>query len=73
MRISDEILALVIGLIASITVELGILSIVWLGWRWLIPHIFPGGQENIIRPSYWLFVGSFMLLNVISRLVFGRK
>lgn len=52
--------------IASVVILLmGIYAAIWGLWCWVLPKIWPTGPENIINPSFWLFVGGLFLIRFI--------
>lgn len=67
-------------LVAAVAIGCGFIGIVlgawWLIWYlWLIvvPAIWPTGPEILIHPSYWGFVGGWILMVLIGRAIFGAR
>lgn len=69
MTVLAYILLFVIIVIPAI---LGIWWLLWQLWLIVLPAIWATGPENLIRPSYWLFVGMLLLLSFIGRVLFGN-
>ena len=44
---------------------LGFWWMVWLLWCFVLPQVYPTGPEGLIRPSYWLFAGMWVLLGLV--------
>jgi hypothetical protein len=58
---------------AGIAVALVIYWLFWLLWCAVMPAIWVGGPQNIVEPSFWLFVGVCILISFIGRQFFGDR
>jgi len=77
---SDTILdmVLIVVLIVSIIVTivgiiLGVYWLFWSLWCFVLPQIWPTGPKNFIEPSYWLFVGTAILVSWVARIFKGES
>jgi hypothetical protein len=52
---------------------LGIWWLLWKLWLFVLPAIWSDGPENIIRPTYWLFAGMWVLMIFIGRMFRGSR
>lgn len=67
------IIALVLSF-AFISLVLGVIyGAIWWLYISVVPVLWPSGPENLIRPGFWLFVGSFVLISLICKGIFGSK
>lgn len=62
-----------IGLVLYIAINLIVIALLWLLYTWAMPQLWIGGPENLVNPGYWLFTGSWVLLGLVGRRVFGRS
>lgn len=53
--------ALVLGLLC------GFYALVWLLWCFVLGAIWPDGPQAIVNPSFWLFVGGWVLISMILK------
>lgn len=67
-----KVVLFVITWVLIIGVALGVVSLIWWGWSWVLPQIWPDGPANVIRPNYWLFVVAWMLFGTIMNAIRGR-
>lgn len=73
---SDSLAKLIVygaAIIVSIAAIFGIMWLIWSLWCWVLPQIYPSGPANLLAPSYWLFVGTWVLVSFVGRLIFGRS
>lgn len=61
------LIAFVVGLV------LGIWWLIWSLWSWVLPQIWPTGPQAIVAPSYWLFVGLWVLLGLVGSVFRSNK
>jgi len=55
----------IVAIASVIVLLLAIYSAIWGLWCWVVPMLWPTGPENIISPSFWLFVGALFLIRFI--------
>lgn len=68
-----KLAALVAVLPIIVAIVLGVFYLLWCAWCWVLPQIYPSGPENLIKPSYWLFVVAWVLASWVGRAIFGGK
>jgi len=66
------IILAVLGIAAIVCLVMGVWWLFWSLWTWVLPQVWATGPENLIRPSYWLFVGMLLILSLIGRALFGH-
>ena len=49
----------------AVALVLGFWWMVWLLWCFVLPQVYSTGPEGLIRPSYWLFAGMWVLLGLV--------
>lgn len=54
-------------------IVLGVYWLLWLLWCWALPQLWPSGPETLLQPGYWLFSGSWLLIALLGRAVFGSR
>jgi hypothetical protein len=69
-----KLLAYVFLFIAIVVpLVLGAWWLIWKLWLFVLPAIWATGPENLINPSYWLFVGMLVLVSLVGNALFGRS
>lgn len=43
--------------------------LLWSLWCFVLPQVYPTGPEGLIRPSYWLFVGMWLLFLLVVMII----
>lgn len=66
------ILLIAVALGSVVGLLLGIWWLIWSLWIFVLPQIWTTGPQNFINPSYWLFVGAWVLAGLIGRGLFKR-
>lgn len=66
-------MAALFGLLIGVGLVLLIMSGIWWLWCAVVPVLWPTGPEQLINPSYWLFVGAWLLASLVGRAIFGRS
>ena len=66
-----ELLMVLLCVVAIVGIVLGVYWLIWCLWTWVLPQVWATGPENIINPSFWLFVGCCLIISFVGRLVFG--
>lgn len=51
-------------------VILGVFWLIWSLWCFVVPALFPSIAPQFADPSYWLFVAAWILVGLVSRVVF---
>lgn len=57
--------------VLTVVLILAVAGMWWAIWCYVMPEIWPTGPENLIRPSFWLFLFAAMLLKGIKGFVRG--
>ena len=73
---SDAIAKLLVYGLAILLCILLTLGFVWILWKlyiFVIPSLFPTGAEALIHPSYWTFVGAWILFGFFTSAIRGSK
>lgn len=60
-----KVAALFCTFCVSGAIVLGAWWLLWSLWTFVVPQVYPTGPEGLIRPSYWLFAGMWVLLGLV--------
>ena len=66
----EKIIGSTIGFVLGIALVLGLIWLFHWGYLFIIPYFFPDGPARFIRPDYWPFVGVWIGIIIVSRLLF---
>lgn len=64
----------VVGLVVFAISLMGLIYYgMWRAWIWVLPQIYPSGNDAFIRPSFTLFMVMALLVSFIGKSIFGSK
>jgi hypothetical protein len=69
----EKLIAFVIAALFVIGIMFVVYGGIWWLWCAIVPQLWASGPEGIIRPSFWLFVGAWILLSLIGKAIFGNS
>lgn len=66
----DKIITVLFAVAFIAGISLGVTWLIWLLWCWVLPQVWATGPASFIKPSFWLFVGVWLLLGFLGRCIF---
>jgi uncharacterized membrane protein YGL010W len=73
LKIERKIMTVILAIAFLALIFFAVYGALWAIWGWVLPQIWPTGPENLIDPSFWLFVAVCFLIQFVGRLIFGSK
>jgi hypothetical protein len=62
-----------LAVVIFVPLLMGIWWLFWKLWLFVLPAVWADGPKNLIHPSYWLFVGIWVLLGLVASMFRGGK
>ncbi len=69
----EKFFAIVVGLALGGALALAFFWVIHSLWCWVLPQLWPSGPTVLIQPSYWLFVGAWVLATLVGGAVFKSE
>lgn len=69
----NKIIGSVLAIAVAVGVIMGVIALIWGLWCWVVPVIFPAAPAALKAPGYWLFLGAWVLLGAVARLIFPPR
>lgn len=67
----NKVIGWTLAIVSVIGLVLGVYYLLWKGWIYIMPKLYPTGSEYIINPSYWFFVLCLFVFCAIGKSIFG--
>lgn len=64
------LLVTALAVVTYLSIILGVFWLIWSLWCFVVPALFPSMAPQFANPSYWLFVAAWILVGLVSRVVF---
>lgn len=49
-------------------------GLMWLGWVWAMPQLFPTGPRSLTHPNFWVFtIATFLVRGLITPIPHGKS